>query len=74
MQLNLQDYYTISGSCPNATHPAAAATAAPKPWPAQQLAATTLLLPLAHEFGMAMAAYMADAQVDIAAASQVWQL
>lgn len=71
MQLPLQDYYAISGSCPNATHPLATASATPRPWPARQLAATSLLLPLAHEFGIAVSAYMVGAQVDIAAASQV---
>ena len=71
LQVNLRDYYTISGTCPNITQPAAVATATPMPYPLQQKAAASLLLPLAHEFGMAITAYMADAQVDIASASQV---
>lgn len=70
MQVPLAEYYNITGKC-LAAPAVSSATATPKPWAVQQRAASLWLLPLAHDFAASMAAYLPNAQIDIASAAQV---
>eukprot|EP00775_Hariotina_reticulata_P007062 gene7062-7276_t len=69
VKVPLAEYYTITGTC-QAAPAVPTAAAAPKPWAAQQQAASLLLLPLAHDFAASMSAYLPNAQIDIASAAQ----
>ena len=68
LQVNITDYYTITGTC--AVNPTTA-SAVPRSQAVMQGRASTILLPLLYEYGRAVSAYLGQAQIDIEAASQV---
>ncbi|KAF8060058.1 hypothetical protein HT031_004997 [Scenedesmus sp. PABB004] len=66
----LAPFFDLTGACPTLASPNATAVARARPLAEQQLAATLTLLPLAHEFGMAVSAFLSQAYVDVEAAAQ----